>query len=101
LAIIDSLGNMDITGTITQNAEPSADINDFIVQNSSGGLNLVITNPQGNLLIKNSLAQNQGSLSPTLRSFIIQNSTGAAVAYVNSTGGLFLTGTLTENVLFG
>ena len=76
-------------------------MNDFIVQNSSGGYNLVITNPEGNLLIKNSLTQNQGTLSPTLSSFVVQNNTGATVAYVNSTGGLFLVGSLAENVVFG
>ena len=99
---------------LTQNAEPvtcervrrahshvNADTNDFIVQNSSNGLNLVITNPEGNLLIKNALTQNQGTLSPTLSSFIIQNNTGRTVAYINSTGGLFLIGSLTQNVQFG
>jgi len=74
----------DIKGAITQNAEPTADTNDFIAQNSSGGLNLVITNPQGNLLIKSSLSQSQGTLSPTLSSFIMQNRTGNVVAYVKN-----------------
>ena len=91
---------MDIAGTLTQSAEPIAGVKDFVIQNSTGGLNLVITNPGGNLLIKNSLAQNQNALSPTLSSFIIQNNTGKTVTYVNSTGGLFLTGNLTQNVLF-
>ena len=45
------------------------------------------------------------SNSPTTRlsaggSFIIQNSTGRTVAYVNSSGGLFLTGSLTQSVQF-
>ena len=62
---------------------------------------LVPTNPEGNLLIKGTLAQNQASpLSPTLSSFIVQNKTGATVAYINSTGFMFVTGALTENVLF-
>jgi hypothetical protein len=100
LAIFDSYGNADIKGTLTQNAEPTADANDFVIQNSTGGLNLVITNPEGNMKIKNSLTQNQGTLSPTLNSFIIQNSTGATLAYSNSTGGLFLVGPLTESVHF-
>jgi len=57
-------------------------------------------NAEGNLLIKNALTQNQNSLSATLSSFVVQNNTGATVAYVNSTGGLFLVGSLTENVEF-
>ena len=100
LATIDSTGTMNIKGSLTQNQEPTTDANDFAVQNSTGGLNLVITNPEGNMIIKNSLTESQPSLNATLKSFIIQNSTGATVAYVNSTGGLFLTGTLTESVLF-
>jgi len=66
----------------------------------SGSLNLVITNPEGNLLIKNALTQSLASISPTLKSFVIQNNTGATVAYVNSTGGLFLIGSLTQGVEF-
>jgi len=101
LVVIDATGNMDIAGTITQSQEPTSGLKDFIIQNSTGGLNLVITcrkslifehlenwkfslNPAGNLLIKNVLTQNQGSLSPTLKSSIIQNSTGATVAYVKN-----------------
>ena len=88
---------MSIRGGLTQSEEPIADWNDFIVQNSTGGLNLVLTNPEGNLLIKGAINENQASpLSPTLSSFIVQNSTGNVVAYVNSTGGLFLTGNLTR-----
>ena len=85
-----------------RNTELISDANDFVMQNSTGGLNLVLTQPEGNLLIKDPLAQNQNSpLSPTLNSFVIQNKTGAVVAYVNSSGGMHLTGALTENVLFG
>ena len=91
---------MRVKGVLAQNAEPTTDANDFVVQNSTGGLNLVITNPEGNMIIKNSLTESQPSLNATLKSFIIQNSTGSTVAYVNSTGGLFLTGALTESVLF-
>ena len=40
-------------------------------------------------------------LIPTLSSFIIQNKTGQVVAYASSTGGMYITGALTENVLFG
>ena len=75
---------MNIKGTLTSNAEPTSGTKDFVIQNSTGGLNLVITNPAGNLLIKNSLTQNQNALSPTFSSFIIQNNTGRTVAYVKN-----------------
>ncbi|MAE42744.1 hypothetical protein CMO93_03155 [Candidatus Woesearchaeota archaeon] len=101
LAVFDSNGNANIKGILTQSSEPSADANDFVIQNSSGGLNLVLTNPEGNLLIKDSLSESQSSLNPTLNSFVIENKTAQVVAYVNSSGGLFLTGSLAENVVFG
>ena len=46
------------------------------------------------------LNENQITLIPTPNSFIIQNIAEEVVAYVNSTGSLFLKGTLKENVLF-
>lgn len=101
LATMDSSGNMRISGFMTQNTTPTVDTNDFIVQDPNGELNLVITNPEGNLLVKELLIQNQSYLSPTPNSFIIQNKTGTTVAYVNSTGSLFLVGNLTQNFTFG
>ena len=98
LAIWDSAGNLNIKGALTQNAEPTAGTRDFTIQNSTSGLNFVITNPEGNMRIKGYLNENQPSpLSPTLKSFIIQNKTGNVISYVNSTGSLFLTGTLTSS----
>ena len=79
--VIDSAGNVDIAGTLTQSATMTADTNDFV--------------------IKNSLNQNQASpLTPTLNAFVVQNKTGNVVAYINSTGFMFITGSLTEQVLF-
>lgn len=99
LAVFDSLGNLAIKGVLVHD-KPAADENDFIVQSPSGSLSMVITNPEGNLLLRSSLIQNQGYLSPTPDSFAIQDSTGATAAYVNSTGSLFLAGILSENTLF-
>ena len=101
LMVIDNTGNLNIKGSLTENTIPSGDANDFIIQNSTGGENAVLFNPSGNLHPKRDILQNQQTLSPTLGAFVIQNSTGATVAYVNSTGSLFLTGTLTEHVVFG
>jgi len=42
VAVIDSAGTMNIEGVLTENVEvPTADANDFVVQNSTGGLFLV------------------------------------------------------------
>ncbi len=100
LAVIDSLGNMNIKGVLQQNSEPSADSDDFSIQDANGGLNAAIINPEGNLVIKGTLNENVGDLIPTANSFIIQDRDGINVAYFSSTGSLFLKGTMTENVVF-
>jgi len=93
---------VNIKGALIQNTEPAPSAKDFAIQNSSAGFNAIITNPDGNMVLKNLLNQNQPSpLSPTLKSFIIQNKTGQVVAYFNSTGGLYTTGTVTQYVQFG
>ncbi|MBI2658549.1 hypothetical protein HYX05_00405 [Candidatus Woesearchaeota archaeon] len=100
LAVFDSLGNLNIKGNLTRNMQPIADENDFVIQGSSGALSAVIANPEGNMLIKGSLNEKQSTVNPTPNSFIIQNKNDEYVAYVNSTGDLFLRGILVENVLF-
>lgn len=100
LALFDSLGNVKIKGILIQGIEPFADADDFIVQNSTNGLNLVVANPEGNMIIKGSLLENQELLVPTPNSFIIQDKNEQVVASVNSTGSLFLKGTLEQNAVF-
>ncbi len=73
---------------------------DFFIQDSDEDINLIITNPEGNLQIKGSLNENRSELSPGSNSFVIKNKGRSIVAYVNSSGSLFLTGTLTESVSF-
>ena len=99
LAVFDSLGNVKIKGVLIQDIEPFADADDFIIQNSTNGLNLVVANPEGNMMLKGSLLENQELLAPTPNSFIIQDKNEQIVAYVNSTGSLFLIGTLEQNAI--
>ena len=102
IGVFDSAGNVNIKGIFIEGIEPISDEDDFIMRNSSNGLNLVITNPEGILMLKGNLNQNLSSpLIPTFNSFIIENISGNVVLYVNSTGSLFLTGELTQNVSFG
>ncbi|MBI2650194.1 hypothetical protein HYX04_02670 [Candidatus Woesearchaeota archaeon] len=100
LAVFDSLGSLSIRGNLTQNTEPLADENDFVIKNPDGMPTLVITSPEGNMLIKGSLNEKQSAINPTKNSFIIQNKKDEYVAYANSTGSLFLAGTFAEQVLF-
>ncbi|MDP6600441.1 MAG: hypothetical protein QF798_03335 [Candidatus Woesearchaeota archaeon] len=98
LAVFDSFGNLEIKGNLTQDI--LADENDFIIKNIDDSLNLVVTNPEGNLQIRGSLNKNEGVLNPGPNSFVIKNKNGEVVAYVNSTGSLFLSGALAESVSF-
>ena len=101
IAVFDSFGNLDIKGTYTLNTIPTADANDFVIQNSTGALVFVVTNPEGNMKIRGSLNENQGPLSAPLGSFVIQNSSAESIAYIDNTGNLFLKNTLEDNVDFG
>ena len=96
LAVFDSFGNVKIKGNLRQNV--SADGDDFIIEDVNNRLNLVVTNPEGNLYI-DSLNENISALSPGPNSFVVKNKDETVVAYVNGTG-LFLAGTLTESVSF-
>ncbi len=98
LAVFDSFGNLEIKGNLTQDI--LADENDFIIKDIDDSLNLVVTNPEGNLQIRGSLNKNEGVLNPGPDSFVIKNKNGEVVAYVNSTGSLFLSGTLAESISF-
>jgi len=101
IAAFDSLGNVAIKGVLLQNATPLADENDFSVEGLEDSLNLVVTNPEGNMLLPGAVYEAMGSLAPTPNSFIIQDArTDEVVAYVNSTGSLFLKGVLKERALF-
>lgn len=97
LAVFDSMGNLETKGMFFQNMTPSADENDFLIQGLNETLNMVIVNPEGKVMIKGILNEEQGKLMPTPNSFIIQDErTNETVAYVNSTGSLFLKGKLRE-----
>lgn len=97
LAMFDSYGNVKIKGNLTENAVDVAE-NNFIVYNSSNGVNLIVYNPSGNMYIKGAINENLSILNPEPNSFIIQNNNGDAVAYISDNGSIFLRGMLTENV---
>ncbi len=99
LAVFNSFGDVDIRGNFTEGV--TADSDDFVIDGLNNSPNLVITNPEGNLGISGSLIENRTELSPADNSFIIKDKDGNVVAYVDSTGSLFLKGILTEEVLFG
>ncbi len=99
LMVLDSYGNINLKGNLTQGIFMEADENDFVIEDAEGLLNLVVKSPEGNVMLKGSLNENQSELLPAPNSFIIQNRNGEIVAYINSSGSLFLKGALSENIL--
>jgi hypothetical protein len=68
----------------------------FDIQGSSGVVAKI--DERGNLFLRENLTGRLASISPTDRSFIIQNSTAQAVATINASGSFLITGTLTEGI---
>jgi len=64
----------------------------FEIKNSSGSTVASIDN-KGDMYLKGTKSESQGSLTPTPNSFIVKDSSGSVISYVNSTGSLFLKGT--------
>lgn len=111
VAYIDSDGNLGIAGVVVPNASASLRVNtsasEFIVRvPSGGGFEIVAVmdptyvedtqNPNDTiwptLYLKGQINEEQTSLSPPANSLIIRDTTEAVVAYVDSSGNLFLKG---------
>ena len=101
LAVFDSFGNVFIRGNLTENITLANDGNDFMIQVPDGTISMLITNPEGNMLTRGFLNENQSILVPGPNSFIIEDSLGEVVGYVDANGSMFLKGVLEENALFG
>jgi hypothetical protein len=84
---------------LLQNSTLIAGEDDFVVGGVNESINFIVTNPEGNLFLRGFLNENQSLLVPTPDSFVVQTVDNRVLAYVNSTGSLFLTGSLTENAL--
>ena len=99
----DDLGNLLLKGALTQNTTPAANPNkdEFRFQNSTGNDVAIIDATNGNMCIKGSLKE-QGiwwqEPSEQEHDFIIKNSNGAVVAYINESGDLYLKGELYQRL---
>lgn len=99
ITIIDSYGNIDLRGSLTQSSTASPNGNDFIVKNSSDEAVLWVDDSGGNMYIFNTLNENQdGACDATPGSFIVRNSSDECVVFINKSGHLWLNGDLQENV---
>ena len=101
VTIIDSLGNVDLKGSITESSVGSPDGNDFIVRNkSNNNVAAWIDKSSGNLRLRGTASENQGgTCTPPTKSFIVKNSTGSCILYIDSNGNLWSRGSITQNAV--
>ncbi|NIP51575.1 MAG: hypothetical protein GWN00_22070 [Aliifodinibius sp.] len=100
VAWFDNLGNLVLKGSLTEDTTPTATgADEFRVKNSSGSDVAIIVSTNGNMSIKGSLYEEQGTLNPSGSSddFVIKNSSGSVVAYIAESGNVYLKGKLYEN----
>lgn len=92
IAFFDDVGNVVISGTLYESSATAPSGNDdFIVQNNAGIWKAWIDGATGNMYLAGTMLDGQ-SISPPANSFIIQNSAGTAVSYIDSNGNLRLKG---------
>ena len=97
VAWIDELGNLVLTGTLTQNTTPTATGNDeFRLQDSDGNDVAIIDMTNGNMYLAGSVQATWANPSEGSDDFIIKDTTGATVAYIDESGDVYLTGDLYE-----
>jgi len=98
VAIFDALGAVDINGSLLESASGSPDTNDFIIRNSTGATVAWIDDATGNFSLIGTISENNGvACNPPNGSFFIRGNNSECVAYINSTGDLWLRGELQEN----
>jgi hypothetical protein len=97
----DSSGDVILKGTLDKlnpNPQPTAD-DEFILKDSGGNSVAIVNLVTGNMIIKGDLYQDQPTLtpSPSSNDFIVKDSSGEVVSYIDESGNFYLKGTLTEN----
>jgi len=97
VALINDEGNLFLAGTLTQGGTPQASASDeFCVQKLEGQnvvIVAIINMATGDMVIAGT--QQQGVPSPS--NFIVKNSQGNAVAYIDASGNLRLAGNVYPN----
>ncbi|MHC4462795.1 MAG: S8 family peptidase [Planctomycetota bacterium] len=100
VARFDNFGNLYIKGTLYEQSSPEAsDHDEFRFINQYYGTDVMIIDANtGDVYLDTSVYENQETLTPyeSLNNFIIKNSSGDVVAYVDY-AGLYLKGKVYEN----
>ncbi|MCK4293108.1 MAG: metallophosphoesterase [Planctomycetes bacterium] len=101
VAWFGNLGNVVLKGTLTTGVDPleeDPEYDELRVQDSDGYDVAIIDGMTGDMYIKGSLNENQDMSTLSPEGFIIKNSNGDVVAYIDDSGDLYLEGNLYENV---
>jgi len=97
-AIFDGGGFLDIEGSITQSSIGTPNGNDFIIRNSASVNKAWVDDANGNMRIAGTVSDDhQIYCTPPANSFIIKDSSGNCVAYIDSSGNVWLRGRLCYN----
>ncbi len=97
VAWFDDIGDLVLTGTLTQGTAPTATGNDeFRIKDSGGDDVAIIDLTDGDMVIEGSKYEEQTSMSGA-SNFIVKDDYGNVVAYINTSGDLYLTGKVHEN----
>jgi len=98
VAWFGNLGNLVLKGTLTQETTPTATANDeFRFQDSNGVDVAIIDTTNGEMYIAGEKHEGQDMSLLSPEGFIIKNSDGDVVAYIDDSGELYLTGKLYQN----
>jgi len=99
IASFDKNGFLVIKGTLQQNTAPVQSSDDeFVVKDSSGNPVAMINLVAGNMIIKGSLFQNQGLLTPaSSNNLIVKDNDDRIKAYIDNLGNLYLRESVVEN----
>lgn len=97
------IGDAILKGALAKlNPDPQTTPDDeFVFKDSAGNIVVVINLITGNMVIKGDLFENQASLTPSAASndFIIKNSNGDIVSFIDESGNFYLKGMLIQNAI--
>jgi len=98
IASFDDVGNVTIKGILYESSAiaPPYGNDDFIIQNSTADWVAWIDGSTGSMYLTGTMTDGQASVTPPANSFIIQNSGGTNVSYIDSNGNLGLIGAFVQ-----
>jgi len=97
-AIFDGGGFIDLKGTVTPSSIGSPDGSDFIIKNAGSANIAWIDNTTGNMRLSGTINDDAQALcTPPAGSFVIRNSAGNCVSYIDNAGNIWSRGRICYN----